>query len=55
LNFFADSFITFLAFYFLVGWSFLINHPGVFIFDFIISFLFGSLVFVILYYLDESR
>ncbi len=54
LNFFADSFIVFLAFYILVGWGFLENHPGIFVSDFIVSFLFGSLIFVVLYYLDEK-
>ncbi len=55
LSFFIDFFITFLAFYLLAGWNFLIDYPGSFVSDFIVSFLFGSLVFVILYYFNESR
>lgn len=55
LNFFIDLLLIFLAFYLLDGRSFLIGRPLIFALDFIISFLFGSLVFFVLYYLDSSR
>ena len=55
LNFFVDLSLVFIAFYLLESWKFLINHPLIFVLDFIISFLFGSLIFSVLYYFDSSR